>query len=143
MWTWKSHSELCFEMSPPCFWFAFEGDHVTWHISGETDFENAVTASNLSTISTTTHVTHILLLQHDLLTIRSVSIYPILTSITTMLRRVVASAPRASRALSTTIRPAITSQSRVTATASRTERRCYHEKDKWLPNSIMSYHLQP
>lgn len=49
-----------------------------------------------------------------------------------MLRRVITAAPRASRALSTTVRPAITSQSRVAANASRTERRCYHEKDKLL-----------
>ena len=47
-----------------------------------------------------------------------------------MLRRVITTAPRASRALLTSIRPAITSQAKTTATASRTERRGYHEKDK-------------
>ena len=51
-----------------------------------------------------------------------------------MLKRVVATAPRAGRAISTSVRPTINSQVRVAAPAtlpaSRTPKRCYHEKDK-------------
>ena len=52
----------------------------------------------------------------------------------TMLKRVIAAAPRASRALSTSVRPAISSNARIAAPASITAKRCYHEKDK-LPLS--------
>ena len=48
-----------------------------------------------------------------------------------MLKRVVVTAPRA---FSTSVRPAINSQARIAApvpaSASRTSKRCYHEKDK-------------
>ena len=100
--------------------------------------QNAVTASSpLTSIPETINITHLLLQQQYLLTLRPVPIHPSCTSTIIMLRRVITAGPRASRALSTTVRPAITSQSRVAATASRTERRCYHEKDKWLPTSII------
>lgn len=56
---------------------------------------------------------------------------PLSMSTSTMLRRVITTAPRASRALSTSIRPAITSQARIAAPASQISRRCYHEKDKF------------
>ncbi|CAF9925880.1 MAG: iron-binding protein [Alectoria fallacina] len=47
-----------------------------------------------------------------------------------MLKRVIATAPRASRALSTSVRPGISSQARIAAPASITAKRCYHEKDE-------------
>ncbi|CAD6583822.1 MAG: iron-binding protein [Alectoria sarmentosa] len=57
-----------------------------------------------------------------------------------MLKRVIAAAPRASRALSTSVRPAISSQARIVAPASTTAKRCYHEKDK-LPLSHRFFSL--
>ena len=47
-----------------------------------------------------------------------------------MIRRVIATAPQASRVISASVRPAITSQARIAAPASINARRCYHEKDK-------------
>ena len=49
---------------------------------------------------------------------------------TAMLKRVIATAPRASRALSTSVRPALNSQARIAASPSIRAKRCYHEKDK-------------
>ena len=53
--------------------------------------------------------------------------------IITMIRRVIATAPQASRALSASVRPAINSHARIAAPAPISARRCYHEKDKLHP----------
>ncbi|KAL9073849.1 MAG: hypothetical protein Q9161_002681 [Pseudevernia consocians] len=47
-----------------------------------------------------------------------------------MLKRVIATAPRVSRALSTSVRPALNSQARIAVPPSVRAKRCYHEKDK-------------
>ena len=55
-----------------------------------------------------------------------------------MFRRIITTAPRASKALSTSVRPAITSQARIAASASQISRRCYHEKDMY--SVLHQYH---
>ena len=71
---------------------------------------------------------------------RSKPIYRNNTDSTNMLKRLVVTAPRATRALSTSVRPALTSPTRIAPAASRISRRCYHEKDM-LPCS--TYHANP
>lgn len=85
-------------------------------------------------INSTTHTLRILFLIQS-------TIKPHVAPIMSMLRRVIANAPRASRALSTSVRPAVNSQARIAAPASITAKRSYHEKDKLsLPRCLWLFH---
>ena len=55
-----------------------------------------------------------------------------------MLQRAITKVPRASRALSISLRPAIIPQARIAPQAPITAKRCYHEKDKLI--SYLTYY---
>ena len=80
---------------------------------------------NQSYPTTTSPSIQIILLLQD-----SSSHQVIIMSAATVMRRVVATAPRAGKALSTSVRPVIASQAKIASQPSRQPRRDYHEKDK-------------